>query len=102
MLSAADRETTLAERPKVEQAIEAVCGRLGIRIRRVEHCRDLLSVVLPLTATEIEFLERLNDRGEIVPDLLTSDAGVQSTIASHPGLRWKALNVRKHRGLGTD
>ncbi len=31
----AHRETMLAERPKVEQAIEAVCGRLGIQIKRV-------------------------------------------------------------------
>ena len=36
---AADRETMLAERPKLEQAVHAVCGRLGIQIKRVpdEH-----------------------------------------------------------------
>ena len=36
---ATDRDVMLAERPKVEQAIEAVCGRLGIQIKRVpaEH-----------------------------------------------------------------
>lgn len=36
---AADRETMLAERPKVEQAIQAVCGRLDVQIKRVpgEH-----------------------------------------------------------------
>ncbi|MBN1606299.1 MAG: nucleotidyl transferase AbiEii/AbiGii toxin family protein [Polyangiaceae bacterium] len=33
-VGAADRETMLDERPKVEQAIEAVCGRLGIQIKR--------------------------------------------------------------------
>jgi hypothetical protein len=33
-VGAADRETMLAERPKVEQAIEAVCSRLGLRLRR--------------------------------------------------------------------
>jgi len=70
--------------------------------RLVAECRDLLSAVLPMTAVEIEFLDRLNDQGEIVPELLTSDGDLQSTIASHPGLRWKALNVRKHRGFGTD
>lgn len=70
--------------------------------RLVAECRDLLSAVLPLKATEIEFLDHLNEQGEIVPVLLTSDEDLQSTIASHPGLRWKALNVRKHRGLGTD
>lgn len=30
-----DRETMLAERSKVEQAIQAVCGRLGLQIHRV-------------------------------------------------------------------
>ena len=29
----ADRVTMLEERPKIEQAVQAVCGRLGIRIR---------------------------------------------------------------------
>jgi len=33
--------------------------------RLVSGCRDLISVVLPLTAAEREFIERLNDRGEI-------------------------------------
>lgn len=70
--------------------------------RLIDECRSLLSVVLPMTEAEVEFLERLNDRGEIVPELLTSDGGLQSTVASHPGLRWKALNVRKHLGLDTD
>ena len=38
-IGAADRETMLAERPFVEQAVEAVCGRLGLQVRRVpsEH-----------------------------------------------------------------
>lgn len=67
--------------------------------RLVAECRDLVSAVLPMTAAEIEFLDRLNDRGEIEPKLLTPDGELQSTIASHPGLRWKALNVRKHLGL---
>jgi len=67
--------------------------------RLVADCRDLLSVVLPMTTNEIEFLHRLNDEGEIAPEFLTTDGTLQSTIASHPGLHWKALNVRKHRGL---
>jgi len=67
--------------------------------RLVAECRDRLSVVLPLRADEIEFLDRLNDRGEIAPELLTADKSLQSTIRAHPGLRWKALNVRRHRGF---
>lgn len=64
----------------------------------VEQCRELLGVVLPLGVPELEFLERLNGAGEIAPELLTDDADLQSAIREHPGLRWKALNVRKRLG----
>ena len=65
----------------------------------MSDCRDLLSVVLPLTADEREFLTRLNDRGEIASELLTHDGEIQTLIRNHPGLAWKALNVRRHRGI---
>ena len=115
---AVDRETMLAERPKVEQAIAAVCGRLGMLRANVApdreaipdwtqalvtECRDLLSVVLPLDRRELEFLDALNDRGAIEPALLTEDVDLQDRIRAHPGLQWKAHNVRKHIGsLGDD
>lgn len=65
----------------------------------VAECRERLSLVLPLNETELEFLRRLNDRGEIAPELLTTDPAMQATVREHPGLKWKALNVRKHYGL---
>jgi hypothetical protein len=49
-----------------------------------------------LTAEEQEFIARLNDQGDIAPELLTSDPAMQATIREHPALRWKALNVRQH------
>jgi hypothetical protein len=67
----------------------------------VSDCRDLLSAVLPLTRDESEFIERLNERGEIAAELLTDAAAMRKTIQEHPALRWKAINVRKHRGLPT-
>jgi len=70
--------------------------------RLVAECRDRLGAVLPFRADEVEFLAQLNDHGEIVPDLLTADTDMQRLVRGHPGLRWKALNVRKHRGLGGD
>lgn len=70
--------------------------------RLVGECRDLLRTVLPLESHEQEFLRRLNDGGEIAPDLLTQDEDMQSIIRMHPGLRWKAVNVRKHPGLPAD
>jgi hypothetical protein len=70
--------------------------------RMVADCRDLLaSAVLPLRSEEVEFLDRLNDRGEIAAELLTTDAEVRGRIREHPGLLWKARNVREHKGLGS-
>jgi len=65
----------------------------------VAECRERLATVLPLNHTELEFLRRLNDEGEIFPDLITADPALQSRVREHPGLGWKALNVRKHLGL---
>lgn len=63
--------------------------------RLVEECRASLSAVLPLAPSEREFLDRLLDSGEIVPELLTSDPELARRIASQPGLLWKAHNVRR-------
>jgi len=66
----------------------------------VAESRELLAAVLPLRPEERAFLEHLNERGEIVPELLTGDVAMQQLLRDHPGLRWKALNVRRHHGLG--
>jgi hypothetical protein len=65
----------------------------------VTECRERLSLVLPLSEHELEFLRRLNDEGEIVPELITADSGIQAILHTHPGLKWKVQNVRKHHGL---
>jgi len=65
----------------------------------VNDCRERLTALLPLHAAETEFLDHLNDRGDIVPELLTTDPKMLEILRGHPGLRWKALNVRRHRGL---
>ena len=56
-------------------------------------------MILPLNDDELEFLRCPNDEGEIAPALLTGDARMQALIRQHPGLRWKAHNVRQHFGL---
>lgn len=63
----------------------------------IEECRRKLAIVLPLSAEEKEFLDRLLDRGEIEPAALTSDKDMAERIRTHPLLQWKAVNVRKHR-----
>ena len=54
-------------------------------------------MVLPLADQEREFLERLNGKGEILPDVLTDDERLRDIIRTHPGLLWKALNVHQYR-----
>lgn len=65
----------------------------------VADCRRHLSSLLPLAGNEREFLDRLNDHGDIVAELLTDDEDLQQKIRFHPGLKWKVLNVRRHLGL---
>ena len=64
----------------------------------IADARRLMATVLPLSADEMAFLERLNGEGEIVPELLTEDPAQQALLLTHPGLRWKAQNVRQHLG----
>lgn len=66
----------------------------------VAECRERLALVLPLVPNELEFLERLNEAGDIVPELLTDDAAMQASLQDHPGLKWKALNVKQRVGGG--
>lgn len=66
----------------------------------LEQVRSGLSWLLPLNEQATEFLTRLNDHGEIRPELLTTDVEMQARLVEHPGLLWKALNVRRHKGEG--
>jgi hypothetical protein len=68
----------------------------------VAECRERLAIVLPLQAHELEFLERLNGAGDIVPEILTDDPAMQALIRDQPGLKWKAFNVKNRLGGGGD
>lgn len=68
----------------------------------VRETRELMSAVLPLSEREFEFLDRLNGAGDIVPRLLTDDPAMDAIIQSHPGLQWKAQNVKKHVAGGDE
>jgi len=65
----------------------------------VEECKKKLSIVLPFTDAEQEFLNLLLDKGEINAKILTADTKLQERIQRQPLLEWKALNVRRHKGL---
>ena len=67
--------------------------------RLVEECRQALSVVLPFSENEKAFLDLLLEHGEIDSTILTADLSLQQRIQRQPLLEWKAVNVRKYRGL---
>ena len=69
----------------------------GWENRLVDEVREALSAVLPLRASELAFLDRLLDAGEIEAELLTGDATLAGIIRRHPALLWKAQNVRRHK-----
>lgn len=85
---------TLRTRPPRDQEALAEYGA-----RLVKECRRVLSDVLPLADAERAFLDLLLDRGEIDGSLLTTDTTLQQRIQAQPLLKWKALNVRRHKGL---
>jgi predicted nucleotidyltransferase component of viral defense system len=67
--------------------------------RMVKECQVNLSAVLPFSGSELEFLDLLLERGKIDATLLTSDKVLQKRIQNQPLLKWKAINVRRHKGL---
>ncbi len=65
----------------------------------VDECRERMTQLLPLPGEHMEFLTRLNERGEIAPELVTSDARMLALLVDHPMMKWKASNVREHRRI---
>jgi predicted nucleotidyltransferase component of viral defense system len=63
--------------------------------RLVTECQDVLSHLLPFNENEKRFFDLLLDEGEIESALITSDTELQKKINLHPGLLWKAQNVKK-------
>ena len=68
---------------------------------QVESYEKVHVLVRLLAKHELEFLEKLNGAGEIEPEVLTGDPAMQAIIRDLPGLKWKALNVKKRLG-GSD
>ena len=64
---------------------------VSFKNKLIEDCHQGLGALLPFTATEMEFLDRLLARGEINPELLTADENLQDRIRRHPLLEWENL-----------
>jgi len=102
-VTAAGRDVEIQLLPLLRAELADALGRAGEGAAAlVDNCRQLMEMVLPLADNEMEFLNRLLDRGEVVPSLLTSEQQMGRRIASHPLLQWKALNVRRYRGENHD
>ena len=67
--------------------------------RLLTSCREKLTAVLPFSEAEQAFLTAVNRLGEVKPQLLSDSEEWCRTVAAHPMLQWKVLNVRKHYGL---
>lgn len=64
-----------------------------------EVCKEKISMILPFTENEQQFLHNVNRKGIIKPELLNVSDEMRDKIQKHPMLQWKVLNVRKHYGL---
>lgn len=67
-IGAASRETMLAERPKVDQAIRAICGREGLAVERMpdDHAVNGDSTSAVVKSLPCRFLEK-SDRARRFP-----------------------------------
>ncbi len=65
----------------------------------VHECRERVGLILPFEDREREFLEQVNEKGKIAPELLTEDDELAARIRQHPQLLWKVKHVREHKGL---
>ncbi len=80
-----------------EEAVKSVGSVEAWANSLLSDCRERLSIILPLEEHEREFLTRLLNYAEIKPSLLTEDEQLAAKLETHPGLLWKAINVRKFR-----
>lgn len=111
-----DWRAACAKSPEVEASdlarqLRAMLTRTDAQRARPFAADDYLAVlltkaapahqmVLPFTAAERAFLDALLDRGQIEPQLLTTDERLRSRITAEPWLRWKALNLDPPMGFG--
>ncbi len=82
------RRTAEGGVPDCDELMKWIDGKL-------QPAREAL---LAWSQDERRVLDRLLDEGEIEPERLHPDPTVQERVRMQPMLRWKAQNVREHRG----
>ncbi len=55
----------------------------------MDECKVAFQAVLPFRENEIEFLDRLQNYGEICPTLISTDGTFRDRINNHPLLNWR-------------
>lgn len=61
------------------------------------ECRDRLSLLLPFTKNEANFLNFFLEEGEITPSLICEDKDLINRIAQQPGLLWKSIHIQQKK-----
>jgi len=60
----------------------------------VNKCKNGLGLILPFHEHEIEFLNRLQQYGEIKPELVSDDSYFCERILQHPLLHWRVKQAK--------
>ena len=60
-----------------------------------DGCKTGLESILPFQEHEIEFLNRLQQYGEIKPDLISNDSYLCERVLQYPLLHWRVKQIKK-------
>ncbi len=63
----------------------------------INSCKVSLAEVINFNASELEFLGRIIEQGDLVPELLTDDQNLIDLIKLNPAIQWKCLNIKQHK-----
>ena len=86
--------------PVLRGAHEPLAGDArGLAVHLSHELAGVPERLVAWSAGERAFMDALTDRGELMPQVLTSDPVLRKRIAAQPMLRWKQRNVRQHHGL---
>jgi predicted nucleotidyltransferase component of viral defense system len=65
----------------------------------MESVEPLVLKTLNLSSKEAEFIDSLLERGNYNPTILFDNHEIIQKAQLHPLLHWKAMNVKKHKGI---
>jgi predicted nucleotidyltransferase component of viral defense system len=80
--------------PMLSRGLSDIYRNPDFAIRFFKEIKERLTPLLNYSDSEIQFLELILSKGEIQPHLITEDSILQEKIERHPGLLWKAKNVK--------